>query len=425
MSASENRKTLMVIGCGGVAGVAIQKCCQNSEIFKKLILASRTKSKCDALKSRLDGKYDIDIITEQVDADKAKEVVSLIEKHHPDAVLNLALPYQDLAIMDACLEAGVDYIDTANYEPEDTEDPVWRKRYEKRCKDLGFSAYFDYSWQWDYQERFREAGLTALLGTGFDPGVTSVFVAYAKKHYFDRIKTIDILDCNGGDHGYPFATNFNPEINLREVSAPGSYMENGKWIEIPAMSIHREYDFEGVGMKDMYLLHHEEIEALGKNFPEVERIRFFMTFGQSYLTHMSCLENVGMLSTVPVKYQGVDIVPIQFLKALLPDPASLGERTVGKTNIGCIFTGEKDGKEKKLYIYNVCDHQECYREVGSQAISYTTGVPAMIGAMMVVSGLWKKPGVYTTDQFDPDPYMDALNKWGLPWKVDEDPVLVP
>ena len=266
--------------------------------------------------------------------------------------------------------------------------------------------------------------LSGVLGTGFDPGVTSVFAAYAKKHYFDEIHTIDILDCNGGDHGYPFATNFNPEINLREVSAPGSYMENGKWVEIPAMSIKREYDFDGVGKKDMYLLHHEEIEALGRNMPEVKRIRFFMTFGQSYLTHMNCLENVGMLSTTPINFNGQEIVPIQFLKALLPDPASLGPRTVGKTNIGCIFTGVKDGKERSIYIYNVCDHQECYKEVGSQAISYTTGVPAMIGAMMVVTGQWKNPGVFTTDEFDPDPYMEALNKWGLPWQVVENPVLV-
>ena len=264
----------------------------------------------------------------------------------------------------------------------------------------------------------------ALLGTGFDPGVTSVFSAYALKHYFDEIETIDILDCNGGDHGYPFATNFNPEINLREVSAPGSYWENGHWVEVPAMSIKREYDFPEVGMKDMYLLHHEEIESLAKNIPGVKRIRFFMTFGQSYLTHMKCLENVGMLRTDPVKVGDVEVVPIQLLKELLPDPASLGPRTVGKTNIGCIFTGKKDGKEKTIYIYNVCDHQECYREVESQAISYTTGVPAMIGAMMVVTGQWNKPGVYNVEEFDPDPYMEALNKWGLPWVVDENPVLV-
>ncbi|MCR5742277.1 MAG: saccharopine dehydrogenase family protein [Lachnospiraceae bacterium] len=415
---------LMIIGCGGVASVAIHKCCQNSDVFEEIMIASRTVSKCDALKEKLQGITKTKITTAKVDADNVEELTALIKSYAPDAVLNVALPYQDLTIMDACLAAGVDYIDTANYEPEDTDEPEWRAAYEKRCKEAGFSAYFDYSYQWAYAKKFEEAGLTALLGTGFDPGVTSVFAAYAKKHYFDEIHTIDILDCNGGDHGYPFATNFNPEINLREVSAPGSYVENGKWVEIPAMSIKREYDFEGVGQKDMYLLHHEEIEALAKNMPEVKRIRFFMTFGQSYLTHMKCLENVGMLSTTPIDFNGQKIVPIQFLKALLPDPASLGPRTVGKTNIGCIFTGIKDGKEKKLYIYNVCDHQECYREVGSQAISYTTGVPAMIGAAMVLTGAWKKPGVFTTDEFDPDPYMEALNKWGLPWKVDENPVLV-
>lgn len=415
---------LLIIGCGGVASVAIHKCCQNSEVFHEIMIASRTKSKCDALKEKLQDKTSTKISTAKVDADNVDDLVKLINEYKPDAVLNLALPYQDLTIMDACLKCGVHYIDTANYEAEDTEDPSWRAIYEERCKRLGFTAYFDYSWQWAYEDKYKEAGLTALLGTGFDPGVTSVYAAYAKKHYFDTIDTIDILDCNGGDHGYPFATNFNPEINLREVSAPGSYFENGKWVEIPAMSIKREYDFEGVGLKDMYLLHHEEIEALARNMPEVKRIRFFMTFGQSYLTHMKCLENVGLLRTDAIEFNGQQIVPIQFLKALLPDPASLGPRTVGKTNIGCIFTGMKDGKKRSIYIYNICDHQECYREVESQAISYTTGVPAMIGAMMVLNGDWKKPGVFTTDEFDPDPYMDALNKWGLPWNVVEDPVLV-
>ncbi len=415
---------IMVIGCGGVAGVAIAKICQNSEVFDELMIASRTVAKCDALKEKLAPTTKTKITTAKVDADCKDELVKLINAYKPDAVLNLALPYQDLTIMDACLDCKVDYIDTANYEPEDTDDPEWRKIYEKRCKELGFSAYFDYSWQWAYKEKFEKAGITGLLGTGFDPGVTSVFAAYALKHYFDEIHYIDILDCNGGDHGYPFATNFNPEINLREVSAPGSYWENGKWVEIPAMSIKREYNFPEVGMKDMYLLHHEEIEALAKNIPGVKRIRFFMTFGQSYLTHMKCLENVGMLSTTPVEFEGHQIVPIQFLKALLPDPATLGPRTVGKTNIGNIITGVKDGKEKTIYIYNVCDHQECYKEVGSQAISYTTGVPAMVGAMMVVKGLWKKPGVFTTDEFDPDPYMEALAKFGLPFVVDENPTTV-
>ena len=378
---------VMIIGCGGVASVAIHKCCQNSEVFSEIMIASRTLSKCDALKEKLAPTTKTIITTAKVDADCTEELIALIKQYQPD-------------------------------------DPAWRAIYEKRCEELGFSAYFDYSWQWAYMDRFKEAGITGLLGTGFDPGVTSVFAAYAQKHYFDEIHTIDILDCNGGDHGYPFATNFNPEINLREVSAPGSYWENGHWVEIPPMSIKREYNFDEVGEKDMYLLHHEEIEALAKNIPGVKRIRFFMTFGQSYLTHMKCLENVGLLSTTPITFNGQQIVPIQFLKELLPDPSTLGPRTVGKTNIGCIFTGIKDGKERSIYIYNVCDHQECYREVESQAISYTTGVPAMIGTMMVVNGLWNKPGVYTTDEFDPDPYMEALNKWGLPWKVVENPVLV-
>lgn len=415
---------LLIIGCGGVAQVAIKKCCQNSEVFTEICIASRTKEKCDAVKAEVDAWTKTNVTTAKVDADNTQEVIDLIQSYQPDAVLNVALPYQDLTIMDACVACKVSYIDTANYEAEDTNDKEWRKVYEERCKRLGFTAYFDYSWQWAYQDKFKEAGITGLLGSGFDPGVTSVFSAYALKHYFDEIETIDILDCNGGDHGYPFATNFNPEINLREVSAPGSYWEDGKWIEIPAMSIKREYDFPEVGKKDMYLLHHEEIESLAKNIPGVKRIRFFMTFGQSYLTHMKCLENVGMLNTEPIDYEGQKIVPIQFLKALLPDPASLGERTVGKTNIGCIFHGKKDGKEKTIYIYNVCDHQECYKEVGSQAISYTTGVPAMIGAMMILTKTWTGNGVFNIEEFDPDPFMDALNKWGLPWVVVENPETV-
>lgn len=396
---------VLIIGCGGVASVAIHKCCQNSEVFEEICIASRTKEKCDALKEKLQSTTKTKITTARVDANNVDELVNLINEVKPDLVLNLALPYQDLTIMDACLATKTHYVDTANYEPEDT-------------------AKFEYSWQWAYRERFEKAGIIGLLGSGFDPGVTSVFSAYALKHEFDEINYIDILDCNGGDHGYAFATNFNPEINLREVSAPGSYWEDGHWVEIPAMSIKREYDFDQVGHKDMYLLHHEEIESLAKNIPGVKRIRFFMTFGQSYLTHMKCLENVGMLSTSPVMFEGCEIVPIQFLKALLPDPATLGPRTKGKTNIGCIFTGIKDGKEKTIYIYNVCDHQECYQEVGSQAISYTTGVPAMIGAALVVNGAWKKPGVFNLEEMDPDPFMDLLNQYGLPWVVDEAPATV-
>ena len=414
---------LMIIGCGGVATVAICKCCENP-LFTEILLASRTVSKCDALAAKLRDKTSAKITTATVDADSLESLTGLMKEFRPHTVLNVALPYQDLTIMDACLACGANYVDTANYEAEDTADPEWRAIYEKRCKEKGFTAYFDYSWQWAYNDRFKEAGLTALLGTGFDPGVTQVYSAYALKHYFDEIHYIDILDCNGGDHGYPFATNFNPEINLREVSANGSYWEDGHWVETKPMEIKREYDFKGVGMKDMYLLHHEEIESLAKNIPGIKRIRFFMTFGQSYLTHMKCLENVGMLSTEPVMFEGREIVPIKFLKALLPDPASLGPRTVGKTNIGCIFKGVKDGKEKTIYIYNVCDHQECYKETGAQAVSYTTGVPAMIGTAMIASGTWDKKGVFNVEEFDPDPYMDMLNKYGLPWVVDEAPAEV-
>ena len=396
---------VLIIGCGGVASVAIHKCCQNSDVFEEICIASRTVSKCEALKEKLQPTTKTKITTAQVDADHVDELIALIKKEQPDLVLNLALPYQDLTIMDACLATGVHYVDTANYEPEDT-------------------AKFEYKWQWAYRERFEKAGITALLGSGFDPGVTSVFSAYALKHYFDEINYIDILDCNAGDHGYPFATNFNPEINIREVSAKGSYWEDGHWVETEPMEIKRVYNFPEIGEKDMYLLHHEEIESLALNIPGIKRIRFFMTFGESYLTHLKCLENVGMTSIEPIMYEGKEIIPLQFLKAVLPDPSSLGSRTKGKTNIGCIFIGKKDGKEKKLYIYNVCDHESCYKEVGSQAVAYTTGVPAMIGAMMLLTGTWKKAGVYNIEEFDPDPFMEALNKWGLPWVVEENPTLV-
>lgn len=397
----------LIIGCGGVASVAIHKCCQNSEVFTDIMIASRTKEKCDALKAKLDTMYGgkTNISTAKVNADSVPELVALMKEYKPDVCLNLALPYQDLTIMDACLECKVHYIDTANYEPEDT-------------------AKFEYKWQWAYREKFEKAGITALLGSGFDPGVTGVFCAYAMKHYFDEINYIDILDCNAGDHGYPFATNFNPEINIREVSANGSYIEDGKWVETKPMEIKRVYNFPEVGEKDMYLLHHEELESLALNIKGIKRIRFFMTFGQSYLNHLKCLEDVGMTSIVPINYNGMEIVPLQFLKAVLPDPASLGPRTKGKTNIGCIMQGKKDGKPVNYYVYNVCVHEECYTEVGSQAISYTTGVPAMIGAMMVMTGKWQKPGVYNIEEFDPDPFMDALNKWGLPWKESFDPELV-
>ena len=394
----------LMIGAGGVAGVVAHKCCQNPEVFQELCIASRTLSKCDALKKKLDGGK-TKVTTAQLNADNTEEIIALIETFNPDIVINVALPYQDLTIMDACLATKVHYLDTANYEPPDT-------------------AKFEYKWQWAYKKKFEEAGITAILGSGFDPGVTGVFSAYAQKHYFDEIHTIDIVDANAGDHGYPFATNFNPEINIREVTANGSYFENGKFIETEPMSIKRVYNLPQIGPKDIYLLHHEEMESLALNIKGIKRIRFWMTFSESYLTHLKVLENVGMTSIEPIEFEGKQIVPLQFLKAVLPDPASLGPRTKGKTNIGCIFTGVKDGQEKKYYVYNVCDHQACYAEVGSQAISYTTGVPAMIGAMMVLTGKWNKPGVYNVEEFDPDPFMEALNKFGLPWVEDFNPTLI-
>lgn len=394
----------LIIGAGGVASAAIHKCCQNSEVFEEICIASRTLSKCDALKEKLQGGK-TKIQTAKVDADNVDELIALIEDFKPDVVINLALPYQDLTIMDACLATKTNYVDTANYEPLDT-------------------AKFEYKWQWAYREKFEKAGITALLGSGFDPGVTGVFSAYAQKHYFDEIHYIDIVDANAGDHGYPFATNFNPEINIREITAKGSYWENGKWVETEPLELKEVYDLPQIGPKDIYLLHHEELESLGINIKGIKRIRFWMTFSEKYLTHLRVLENVGMTSIEPIEYEGKQIVPLQFLKAILPDPASLGPRTKGKTNIGCIFQGIKDGKPRTYYVYNVCDHQECYKEVGSQAISYTTGVPAMIGASMLLKGLWNKPGVHNIEEFDPDPFMEELNKWGLPWIEDFNPTLI-
>lgn len=394
----------LIIGAGGVASVVAHKCAQVPEVFEDIMIASRTLSKCEDIKAKIEGgKTRISVA--QVDADDTKQLVKLINSYKPDIVINVALPYQDLTIMDACLECGVNYLDTANYEPRDV-------------------AKFEYKWQWAYREKFKKAGLTAVLGCGFDPGVTGIFCAYAKKHHFDEIEFIDILDANAGDHGYHFATNFNPEINIREITANGRYYENGKFVETKPLEIKKVYNFPEIGDKDMYLLYHEELESLAINIKGVKRIRFFMTFSEKYLTHLRVLENVGMTSIEPINYEGKEIIPIQFLKALLPDPASLGPRTKGKTNIGCIIQGFKDNKPQKYYVYNVCDHQECYKEVGSQAISYTTGVPAMIGAMMVLKGNWLKAGVYNVEEFDPDPFMEALNKYGLPWKESFEPELV-
>jgi saccharopine dehydrogenase (NAD+, L-lysine-forming) len=385
---------VLIIGAGGVGNVVVHKCAQAAEVFDEIVLASRTKSKCDVIAAKLDRP----ITTEQVDADDVDQMVALIKKHTPDLVLNVALPYQDLPIMDACLETGVDYLDTANYEPID-------------------EAKFEYKWQWAYRDSFEDAGIMALLGSGFDPGVTNVFCAYAQKHYFDEIHHIDIVDCNAGDHGHPFATNFNPEINIREITQKGRHWEDGQWIEIEPMSVSMDIDFPEVGVRKGYLLYHEEEESLVENIPGLKRIRFWMTFGEAYINHLQVLQNVGMTSIEPVEYEGQRIVPLQFLKAVLPDPGSLGTNYTGKTCIGVIFNGVKDGVQKDLMIYNTCDHAECFAETGAQAVSYTTGVPAMIGAKMMLTGKWKKEGVWNMEQFDPDPFMEALNKYGLPWKI--------
>jgi len=398
-------KNSLIIGAGGVGNVVAFKCAMNQEVFGNITLASRRVSKCDSIAKNISEKIGVDIATATVDADSIPQLIKLIEDTKADIVINVALPYQDLTIMDACIECGVDYLDTANYEHPDT-------------------AKFEYKEQWARDGEFREAGIMALLGSGFDPGVTNLFCAYAQKHYFDEIESIDILDCNAGDHGYPFATNFNPEINLREVSAKGRYWEmgsdgEGKWIETEPMEIKMVWDYPEIGAKDSYLLYHEEMESLVKHIKGLKRIRFFMTFGESYLTHMRCLENVGMLGIKEVEHKGMQIVPMEFLATLLPDPASLGERTKGKTNIGIFAKGIKDGKRRTIYIYQVSDHEKCYAEVLSQAVSYTTGVPAMIGAKLMLEGKWRGEGVFNIEEFDPDPFMEELNAQGLPWRVME------
>ena len=395
----KNTNTL-IIGAGGVGNVVAFKCAMNKDSFGNITLASRTKYKCDDIASNIKDKIGVEIGTEQVDADSIEELVALIKKVEANIVINVALPYQDLTIMDACTECKVDYLDTANYEHPD-------------------EAKFEYKEQWARDKNFKDADIMGLLGSGFDPGVTNVFCAYAQKHYFDEIETIDILDCNAGDHGYAFATNFNPEINLREVSANGRYWQDGTWIETKPMEIKQVWDYPEIGEKDSYLLYHEEMESLVKHIKGLKRIRFFMTFGESYLTHMKCLENVGMLGIEPVEHKGEKIVPIEFLKTLLPDPASLGKRTKGKTNIGIVATGYKDGVKKTVYIYQVSDHEACYKEVLSQGVSYTTGVPAMIGAKLMLEKKWYKRGVHNMEEFDPDPFMEELNRQGLPWKIME------
>jgi len=393
---------VLVIGAGGVASVAVHKIAQ---IIKNgdgpitgLALASRTVSKCHAIAAAVRQRIGISIETAEIDADDRDATAALIDRVGAELVINLALPYQDLNIMEACLRTGVHYMDTANYEPRD-------------------EAKFEYHWQWDYHERFEKAGIMALLGSGFDPGVTSVFTCWLKKHHFDTIETLDILDCNGGDHGQAFATNFNPEINIREVTAPARHWENGRWVETPALSHKQSFDFADIGPRNMYLMYHEEIESLKTHLPEIQRIRFWMTFGDAYLTHLEVLQNVGMTRIDPIEYEGQQIIPLQFLKAVLPEPAHLGETTKGKTNIGVIATGTRNGVQKTLYLNNICDHEVAFAETGNQAVSYTTGVPAMIGAALLMSGKWKGTGVFNMEQFDPDPFMDLLMQHGLPWQV--------
>ena len=384
---------VLIIGAGGVGTVVAKKVAQNSDVFTEIMLASRTKSKCDKIASEI---KNVKIQTAAVDADNVPELVALMKSFKPELVINVALPYQDLHIMDACLEAGVNYLDTANYEPLD-------------------EAKFEYSWQWAYKQRFEEAGLTAILGCGFDPGVTGVFTAYAAKHHFDEIHYLDIVDCNGGDHHKAFATNFNPEINIREITQKGKYYEDGQWRETEPQEIHKPLTYPNIGVRESYLLYHEELESLVKNYPTIKRARFWMTFGQEYLTHLRVMQNIGITRIDPVLYNGVEIVPIQFLKAILPNPGELGENYTGETSIGCRIRGIKDGKEKTYYVWNNCSHQAAYQETGAQGVSYTTGVPATIGALMFFKGLWRKPGVYNVEEFDPDPCMGQLMTQGLPW----------
>jgi len=384
---------VLVIGAGGVSTVAVKKMAKNSDVFTNIMLASRTVSKCEKIANEIGNNQ---IQTAQIDADNVEELVSLINSFKPDLVVNLALPYQDLTIMEACLQTKTSYLDTANYEPID-------------------EAKFEYSWQWAYHERFKEAGITAILGCGFDPGVTSIFTAHAAKHHFDEIHYLDIIDCNGGDHGKAFATNFNPEINIREVTQRGKYYLKGEWIETEPHEIKKEISYPSIGTRDSYLIYHEELESLVKNFPTIKQARFWMTFGQEYLTHLRVIQNIGMANINPIMYEGKEIVPIQFLKAVLPDPGSLGEDYKGETSIGCRIKGISDGEIKTYYIYNNCSHKAAYEETGMQAVSYTTGVPAMIGAMMFLQDKWKKPGVYNVEEFNPDPFMEMLTKHGLPW----------
>lgn len=389
---------VLIIGAGGVGTVLTHKCAQHSDVFSEILLASRTQSKCDTIVAKVRKATGHPALsTAAIDAEDVPALTALMKEFKPVICLHVALPYQDLTIMEACLAAGVHYLDTANYEPKE-------------------EAKFEYSWQWAYQDRFREAGLTAILGCGFDPGVTSIFTAHAAKHHFDEIHYLDIVDCNGGDHGKAFATNFNPEINIREITQNGRYYENGQWIETQPFEIRQSLTYPNIGARDSYVLYHEELESLVKNFPSIKRARFWMTFGQEYLTHLRVIQNIGMAGIEPVRFQGKDIIPLEFLKAVLPDPGSLGENYSGETSIGCRIKGIKDGQEKTYYIWNNCSHQAAYDETGAQGVSYTTGVPAMIGGMMFLTGKWTGAGVYNVEEFNPDPFLEKMNEYGLPWQ---------
>ena len=388
---------IVIIGAGGVGRVTAFKCAENSDVFTEIVLASRTKSKCDVIASAIHEQLAIDITTEQVDADEVEQLVVLFRKYQPKLVINVALPYQDLTIMEACLQTGVNYLDTANYEPPE-------------------EAKFEYKWQWAYQEKFEKAGLLAILGCGFDPGVTGVYTAYAAKHHFDELQYLDIVDCNGGDHGKAFATNFNPEINIREITQKGKYWSEGTWCETEPFEHRKDLSYPNIGTRASYLLYHEELESLVKNFPTIKRARFWMTFGDEYLTHLRVIQNIGMASIEPVSYEGRDIVPLQFLKAVLPDPGALGENYEGETSIGCRIKGLQNGMQKTYYIYNNCSHQQAFNETGAQGVSYTTGVPAMTGAYMFLTGSWSGVGVKNVEEFDPDPFLEKVAASGLPWK---------
>lgn len=387
---------ILVIGAGGVGNVVCHILAQHPETFSQIILASRTLQKCQDIAEKIQMKYQMSIVTEQLDADRTKNVISIIEKHNPDVVINVALPYQNIPVMKACIRTGKHYIDTSAYEPK-------------------HAKTYEYSWQLQFEPDFREAGITGILSLGFDPGVVNVFTAYARKHYFDEIHYLDIIDCNAGDHGQYFATNFNPEVNIREILLNPRYWHNGRWVEHLPLEVHKPIEYPDIGERESYLMYHEELESLVRNFPEIKRARFWMTFTPKYIQTLTVLKELGFTSIYPVRYKNIEISPLDFLTLVLPKPDKLGEHYTGQTCIGCQIRGIKNGQERTYFIWNTCFHQDAYRKTGSQAISYTTGVPAVLGAYLLVKGIWKKPGLFYPEQFDPDPFMNLLPSFGLPW----------